>query len=223
VITQTENTEARRYYAGFMTQCQAYKDLLTAAGLPLSVDMAELTDAYRQQLFDGLLKVDKGLKARFDLLRTDEARRKLITDTINLDGHDVLDDATAALQQLEQVYKQIGMPDGGPLHQAVHFISFANLFGLDFGKELDSQTINWGENQHVLEHFEVLAAALTPWLRIVRKTMNSSANMEHAGMLLAEFFTTEGPGLASDKVVVKDKVLHARMKSQKVALHIPKP
>jgi hypothetical protein len=220
MITQVENTEARRYFAGFITQCTTYKSLLTTAGLPVSVDMDVLTGAYRQQLFDGLLKVDKGLKARYELLRTDDARAKLIADTINLDGHDVIDDAAAALQQLARTYQQVQIPGEGPLHRDMPLESFARYHNLDFGQLLDAHTLSWAGNEHVKAYFDNLATALTPWLAIVRKTMKSGATVEDAGQLLGQYFTASIGGLASEQVMVQEKVLYHRMKSQKLDQHI---
>lgn len=224
MITQKENAEARRYFARFMEQCTTYKALLTTAGLPLSVDLPTLRQAYQQQLFDGLLKVDQGLKARYDLLRTDEARTQLVASTINLDGHDVIDDAATALQQMEVVYKQLAIPGSGPLHRDTPLSSFAQYYALDFGRLLDENTLSWAGNEHVKAFFEQMATSLTPWLKIVRSTMKSGASVQDAAMLLADYFAMYTPeGQASDTVLVDEKKLFYRMKSQKLDTHIARP
>ena len=222
MITQVENTEARRYFARFMTQCEAYKTLLTTAGLPVSVDLAQLQAAYRQQLFAGLLKADKGLQARYELLRTDEARQKLVADVINLDGHEAIDTAAAALRQLATTYQQLSIPGEPPLHRNLPLSSFAEYHDLDFGQVLDSYTIDWAGNEHVKAYFDELAQLLTPWLTIVRKTMKSGATMADAALFLPDYFTVSIGGSAGEPVQVNEKVLYHRMQAQKLALHIPK-
>ncbi len=222
MLTPEENARHRAYFAAFMGQCAAYKTLLAEAGLPLSVSVDELTAAYRQQLFDGLLKADKGLQARYDLLRTDEGRQKLIADTINLDGYDVIDEATARLRQLATTWAQLERGGLGVDVPGIPLESFARYYELDLGKLLDDHTLSWEGYEHVLAHFEALAQALTPWARIVRTTIQSGAGMQHVGMALADYFTLNGPGLASDPVQVNVKVLHARMKTQKLDFHLPR-
>ncbi|MBD2769677.1 hypothetical protein IC235_17440 [Hymenobacter sp. BT664] len=224
MLTQAENAEARRNYTYFEDQCTAYKALLATASLPFSTDLDVVTSAYRQQLFDGLLKIDQGLKARYELLRTEEGRQKLVAETINLDGHDVIDEVATSLQQLRATYQRIGLPGNeGYLHQAIHFDSFASMFNLDLGKALDGQTIKWAGNEHVLAYFQQLATFLTGWKTLVAATIKQGASVQDAVMYLPDFFESDLGIMTNEPVRVDEKRLHFRMGQHRLSQNIPRP
>lgn len=125
------------------------------------------------------------------------AQQELITDTIHLDSHEVINDAPTALQQLARTYQRVAIPNSGPLHRDMPLSSFAEYYGLDFGKLIDANMLSWAGNEHVKAYFDNLAVALTPWLSIVRKTMKSGASVDDTGMLLGQFFTAVFGGYAS--------------------------
>lgn len=164
MITQQENQALLAQNADLVTQCTAYKALLTANKLPLSVDLPTLSAAYGRQLFDQLLKVDAGLKARYDLLRTEEGQQKLVADTVNTDGHELLDQLRTAVATLTRLYSYVSFRTGHRLQDTVSLAAFAKSYELNLSRALDAETIDWTGREHVRAYFE----QLTPTLNQVR-------------------------------------------------------
>ncbi|WP_151086816.1 hypothetical protein [Hymenobacter baengnokdamensis] len=187
-LTPEQNQAQLAQNADLIAQCTAYKALLAANKLPLSVDMTELTTAYRQQLFDRLLTVDPGLKARYELLRTEEGRQKLLFDTINTDGHELLDQVRDALAKLTRLYSHVSFGMGHQLHQHQPLATFAKRYTLDLNQALAAHTISWEGKEYVLAYFEGLLPELERVREIFRPLTNIGASMGEVFMALSNFY-----------------------------------
>lgn len=188
MITQTENAAALAQNSAFIAQVAAYKQLLTDHNFPFTVDMQVLATTLRTQLFQKLLAVDKGLKMRWDMLRTDEARIKLITDTIDLNGYDVVDEAQEAVKALETGYNRMYVGELGYMGKQVPFRTFAQVYALDLQALLDSKTFDWTGKQHVLDYFQALGEMLREFRGIGRVVSSTSFSLYDAGAVLPRYF-----------------------------------
>lgn len=83
MLTRTSLEQAAKKLASHLQQY----------GLTPSTDIKGIRKEYKKLLFGRLLEVDPGLKARHDMLRTEEARQKLLEETISLDGYTELQEA----------------------------------------------------------------------------------------------------------------------------------
>lgn len=206
MLTSLQAAAVRQREADFMERCAVYKRLLINLDLPFSVDLPTLDTAYGQQLFEGLLKLDKGLKARYDLLRTDEGRQKLVADTISTAGHEVVDQVGAALKALTSAYRSVSLGHEGWLHSKYDLGQFANWYELDLGKVLDALTIDWGSQAHVLTYFKTLGEELQRLRTMFRPLVDTSGNLDAVLSVVASAYKHRGG--SQEPVEVDELRLH---------------
>ncbi|QIX62283.1 hypothetical protein HER32_14290 [Hymenobacter sp. BT18] len=196
LFTKREVAAAKQTAHGFIKQCEEYRALLQEHELPLSMDINTLTGVLRAQQFAKLLAFDKGLKMRFEMLRTEEAQQKLIADTIDLTGYAIVDELPRRIEGLQRTYSGLMLTTGNrPAMLAREGYSLGQLlsqYGLDFNAWIEANAIDWTGKQHVLEFFRELAKPLTQLRTIYRKTRASDASLQHlVGPQIAGYFTDE--------------------------------
>jgi hypothetical protein len=192
MITAKQNAAAIAGNPEFIRLVTEFKALVAAQGLPLSLDMSMLETAYKTQLFHKLLGVDKGLKMRFEMLKSDEARLKLVADTIDLTGYDVIDTIAEAVKRLETLYKNIWAGSYGSLSSWMSFQQFFDVYGLDLAAALDAYTFDWTGKEFALEYFAQLGQQLEHVRNILRVTMSSHYDLHNACNVLSRFFDGAG-------------------------------
>lgn len=206
MISKAENTATIAANAALIQKVVDYKALLTAQELPFSIDMAVLTTTIRTQLFQKLLSVDKGLKMRWDMLKTDEARLKLITDTIDLNGYEIVEQLDSAVKGLESAYNRIYMPSLGMLYKFMPFAQLAETYELDLQAMLDKRTYDWTGREHALAYFNELAPKLTELRDIFRAGVSTSFTLHDTVSVLSRYYTqdsVEGTVEASEGAVMR--------------------
>lgn len=201
MITKTENAATIAANADFGRLVTDYKALLTAEGLPLSIDVALLTTAYKTLWFQKLLSADKGLKMRFDMLKSQEARLRLIADTIDLTGYDVIDDIAEAVKGLETAYKRVYTRGSGFVKDSVTFAQFAEVYELDLAALLNSFTYDWAGKEHVLAYVQRLGNQVEQLRDILRETVSTHFTLVDTCQVLARFFTPD----SAEGVVMADE------------------
>jgi hypothetical protein len=203
MLTQAENQAARAQAADFLTEATAYKALLAAHKLPLSVDLHQLTDVYRGRLFEQLLAADAGLKARYDMVRTPAGQKQFRTETmatIDLRGHELPKQLQEALNDLEQAYHVVPMPNEV---KRLALSLLASGYGLDLGRYLDERTESWAGKEPALAYFEQLGAALTQWRTVVNSFRGNPSNLSDLLSTLDYFFPSMLPEQGPVKVDAK--------------------
>lgn len=80
---------------------------LTTYGLTPSTDIKAIKKEYKTKLFNQLLEADAGLRLKRDMLRTEEARQKLLEETIDLDGYTELVEAEQLISRYLQDYSSL--------------------------------------------------------------------------------------------------------------------
>ncbi|WP_151088042.1 hypothetical protein [Hymenobacter baengnokdamensis] len=209
MLTPTESAALRQEHADFMQRCTSYKALLTNSGLPFSVDLPTLTTAYGQQLFEQLLTLDKGLKARYDLLRTDEGKQKLLAATIDTAGHEVMDQVSAALTALTQAYQGISLGMSlGWLHNKYSLAQFAQYYELDLARVLEALTIDWTGKEYVLAYFTQIGDELTRLRDLFRPLVGTSAPLGVVFEVLASCYHVQP---TNEPLTVDERHLHQRI------------
>lgn len=208
MLTQSENAALRQKYAAFIAQCTAYTAFLTANKLPFSSDLAELTAAYRRQLFERLLVIDAGLSARYELLRTEEGKEKLISDTVNTDGHELVDQVSQILQALTAAYRHISFSMGHQLEKEIPIARFARAYALDLGRVLDAKTMDWSGSEHVRVYFAQMAPELTRIRDIFRHVTRNDAGLAETFIALAAIYHEDS---TAAPVTVNEHFLYARL------------
>jgi hypothetical protein len=201
MITKTENAATVAVHADFTRLVTEYKALLTAQGLPLSIDVELLKTTLKTQLFQKLLGADKGLKMRFDMLKSQDARLRLVSETVDLAGYDIVDTLAQAVKGLETAYKKIYTQGLGFMWQVVTFAQFADAYELDLAALLDSFTYDWTGKEHVLAYVQGLGAKVEQLRDILRATVGSHYTFADTCHVLGRFFT---PGSA-EGVVIADE------------------
>ncbi|MFD2720602.1 hypothetical protein ACFST9_17915 [Hymenobacter monticola] len=191
MITQAENAATIAANAHFTTLAADYKALLAANDFPLTIDVELIKTTLRTQLFQKLLGADKGLKMRFDMLKSNEARLKLIGDTIDLTGYDIIDDIASAVKELERAYNGVYSRGAGFIKNVVSFTTFADVCELDLGLLLDSKTYDFTGREHVLEYFRELGQHLQQLREILRVAVSSSYTLGDSLHVLGRFYTGE--------------------------------
>ena len=166
-----------------------FKALVAENGLPVSDNIQTLETALRSQLFQKLLAVDKGLKLRWELLKTDEARIKLITDTVNLDGYSQVQEMQIALNTIERLYKQVYANTF--LYDTVPFSIFAEKWEMDLDAVLTSMVFDWTGKEDVLEFFQNLAPSLAKLREVLRAAISTSYTLHATLQLLDGYYTPE--------------------------------
>lgn len=207
MITSQENAATIAANEDFITRVAAYKALLTAEGLPLSIDVELLKTTLRTQLFQKLLSADKGLKMRWDMLKSQDARLKLIADTIDLAGYDIVDAITEAVKGLETAYNRIYVRGvAGSAKNIAPFAQFADVYGLDLGALLDSRTFDWTGKEHVLEYFQELGGKLAQLRTIMRGAVSTSYGLVDVFHVLGRFYadgSNQGDVIAHEGAVMR--------------------
>ncbi len=204
MLTQAENQAARATARNFLTAATAYKAFLAAHELPLSLDTTKLLDIYRGRLFEQLLAADTGLRARYEMARTQEGKQRIQTDTmagISLQGHELPEQLAQEMADLAQAYKTV------PFLNDVPRIELAQLIGydLDYGRYLDQHTMNWAGRELGRAHFEQVAATLTQWRDLVQATSGPAQSLSevitHIIRPLAQQIPRSGPITLDEKKV----------------------
>jgi hypothetical protein len=195
MFTQKEIALALSQARPFCTKCAEFRALLTEHELPLSVDLDKLKDAIRAQLFARLLAVDKGLKMRFEMLRTEEAQHKLVTETIDLAGYTIIDEMSRRIQELQSFWGSVRFRWGAhwlsPEKDGVTLAFLASSYGLDPAAWINSQAYDWTGKAHVLEYFRTLGQQLTQQ-RALQRVKDASATLQGVtSAWLAGFFTQD--------------------------------
>ncbi len=204
MITQTENAATIAANADFIARVADYKALLTAEGLPVSIDVELLKTTLRTQLFQKLLSADKGLKMRWDMLKSQDARLKLIGDTIDLTGYEVVDTIAEAVKGLEMAYKKIYTDATGHVVNHVPFAQFASVYGLDLAPLLDAYTFDWAGKEHVLEYFQALSQHLYQLRDVMRAAVATSYTLGDVLHVLPRFYT---PQSSAGEIVAREGVV----------------
>jgi hypothetical protein len=200
MISTIEKTQILTANAGFIAQVKVYKDLLSANYFPLSVDPEYLKTVLRTQLFDRLCGVDKGLKMRFDMLKTNEAKLKLIAATIDLEGYDIVPQLESAVKELELAYNRIYIGGSTSLHKVVTFAGFADAYELNLATVLETYTYDFTGREHVLRYFAELGAKLVELRDIFRATRSTSYTFVDAARTVSAFYTeAEGNTVVADQ------------------------
>jgi hypothetical protein len=158
-LTQTEYEFELLQHAELIQRCDQYRALCIANQLPQTLDISLLAVSLQAQIFDKLLAVDKGLKARYDVLRSDTARLQLIATTVNLDGYDVVDELTEMGNTIRTLYDEIFLGTA-KLNTSVSIENFDAVRGLDLAKLLQSYVIDWTGKEDVLTYFKSVPALL---------------------------------------------------------------
>ena len=207
MITTQENAATIAANADFTRLVTDYKALLTAEGLPLGIDVELLKTTVRTQLFQKLLSVDKGLKMRWDMLKSQDARLKLIADTIDLTGYDIVDSIAEGVKGLETAYKRIYVNGiGGFVHTWVPFAQFAEVCELDLAALLDSHTYDWAGKEHVLDYFQDLGEKLAQVRTLFRAGIGTHYTLSDVLHVLSRFYTdssNQGEVIAQQGAVMR--------------------
>lgn len=207
MITQTEKTATVAANADFTRLVTEYKALLTAQELPFSIDVDMLRTTVRTQLFQKLLGVDKGLKMRFDMLKSQEARIKLVTDTIDLTGYDAVDAIAEGVKGLETAYNRIFVSGFfARASSVVPFAQFAEVYALDLAAMLDARTFDWAGKEHVLEYFQQLGNKLGQLRTIMQAGVGTHYTLADVLSVLRRFYTdqsSQGEVIAHEGAVMR--------------------
>ncbi|KUG09388.1 hypothetical protein [Solirubrum puertoriconensis] len=207
MLTQQENQQAQTAQRAFIEQCATYRQLLEANELPLSVCVPTLKTAIRNKLFAQLLTVDAGLKMRFEMLRTEEAQEKLVAETINLDGYEVVEQIEKQVAAIKTAFSRIMISAGSGLmmpEREMPLSTFASEFGLNLAAYLDKHTFNWKGNEHVLAYFQKLGKELEMAREMIHSSRDSSASIYQAFGKLADYFKSEshdGPIVPNEHMI----------------------
>ncbi|TGE24767.1 hypothetical protein E5K00_06050 [Hymenobacter aquaticus] len=194
MFTTKEITQAQNEARSFINQCEEFRALLVEHELPMSFDLEKLKGVLRAQLFAKLLAVDKGLKMRFEMLRTEEAQQKLVADTIDLSGYTIVDNLGRLIAQLQQGWSRLQLRRGRwfcqPERDGVSLNTLATAHNLDFNQWLQSREMDWRGKEHVLAYFEELGKTLAQVRALHRATRDSGASLAHTfGPAVANYFT----------------------------------
>ncbi len=189
MISTTEKTVILSDNAPFLAQIKAYKDLLSANYFPVSIDVEYLKTVLRTQLFDRLCGVDKGLKMRFDMFKTNEAKLKLIAATIDLQGYDIVPEVEEAVKGLELAYNRIYIGGSTKLSTVVTFAGFADAYELDLAAVLEAYTYDFTGREHALAYFQNLGTKLHELRDIMRFGRSTHYTLHDAAMVLSNFYT----------------------------------
>lgn len=186
-ITQTENDNALITYSTFIKSCGEYKALLTANELPVSVDISLLKTTLKTILFDKLLSVDKGLKMRYEMTKSDTGKIGLINSTINLEGYDIIPDLETRIKALGKMYWQIGFGVAA-LRNELPMEKFATLHGMDLQKLLLSFVIDWSKNQPVYDLFLNLIPSFQLLHDSFKNAYQTSYQIDHTLTTLLRYY-----------------------------------
>lgn len=203
-ITESECTEVLRRNARFVALCDNYRTLCETNDFPVSVDMKLLATVYRTQLFQQLLAVDKGLKARYEMLRTDAAKLKLITDTIDLSGYDILDTLESEIDLMELAYQQIWV-SSLHLHRNISFSIFCEKTGLNLSTLLTGWVINWEGREHILTYFRELAPLLENMREMHRSIISTGFTLADTLAVIGSTYTQDSQ---RETLVADEKKVH---------------
>lgn len=178
-ITTQEYTNALITNAHFNEMTKAFKLLLTANGLPLSVELPVLKTHYKTQLFEKLLSIDKGLKMRYDMTKSVSGKLALIETTIDLDGYEIFPKLETLIAAMEKLYKMIYLTQWAMLWKSIPFNSFATLHNLDLEIFLQSKIIDWTGKEDIIALFRDLIPALTKLRSLFQATISTSYTIEN--------------------------------------------
>lgn len=186
-LTQLEYDNAIRQHADFIKQCDEYKSILASNGLPISVNIPLLKTTLKTILFDRLLSVDKGLRMRYDMVRSDSGKLALINSTIDLDGYDIIPELETRIKALLRSYNQIYLQFS--LSQCLPFDTFATHHNLDLQKILFSYIIDWSKTEPILELFADLIPVLTKLRSLFQNTYSTHYTLELTLHRLSNFYS----------------------------------
>jgi len=118
-------------------------------GLTPTTDIKAIKKEYKVILFNRLLEVDPGLKLKHEMLRTAEAKQKLLEETINLDGYTELNEAEMLIMFYKREYgNAYGVGPDLPL--VAHGITedlFLTQYGGDIEAALGDKVIDLTEDE----------------------------------------------------------------------------
>ena len=167
-----------------------FKALVAANGLPITSDFNTLTTALKGQLFQKLLAVDKGLKMRFDLLKTDDAKIKLLNETVNLDGYTEVVEMQEELIKIERLYNQLAV-GFLQIHKAIPFKVFVERWEMNVDNVLSAMLFDFSDKEHVLDFINSIIPTLTTLRECFRATFSTDYNLEETLNLLGSMYTSE--------------------------------
>jgi len=221
MITQLEKDTILTQYAGFIQQTIDFKALVATNGLPVTSHLPTLETAFKSQIFQKLLAVDKGLKMRFELLKTDEARVKLIDAHVDIDGYEDVATMRNVLLVLEQQYNRISLGVmHGRLFNLVPFDVFTDHYKMDLEALVSGFVFDWTGKEDVLEYVQGLAPALEQLRTVFRAVHSTSVTLADTLRTVAMYFTDEsntGPIEVKESAVMTNLV---RLLDQHDARHL---
>ncbi|GAB3572928.1 hypothetical protein [Hymenobacter daeguensis] len=189
MITQKENDWIQSIHANYIADVEAYKQALTGYGLPLVATAEALTTAYKAMLFTPLMAADKGLKARWDLTKTQAGQIALINATIDTDGHDEHDQLQASLNGLRTKYGYVLNNTYSVLNKAT-FEQFAEVYQLDLPRVINENTIDLSDKQDIITLFTDLAGTFGKLrnIFIASGNLHTNAGLHEVGDITAQMF-----------------------------------
>ncbi|MBD2716181.1 hypothetical protein KBK19_14155 [Microvirga sp. STR05] len=196
-VNEYNKTIAIPNYIKFNNLCIAYKKLLSDNGFPLTIDISRLTLIYKTALFEKLLSVDKGLKMKFDLLRTDASKIKMISDEIDLDGYDIIDELTDKINELQNLYSRltIGNRWGNTLERYISLQVLVDSHDLNLNPVVESWLIDWKGKERVKEYFENLFTEVDKIRTVFSAFQGGICSTAGALNILAKFGYATGDGI----------------------------
>lgn len=148
MINETRLQEILPYYSVFDKKAEAFKKLLDDNKLSLTIDINTLLFQYKLNLFTDLLKVDKGLKFRYDLLKSDMAKRDLINSSVNLDGYTIVNELKVNITDLNTELERVNNNFRFDKYFAIPTMYvLVNQYTITISKYLQNQLISWNEKQ----------------------------------------------------------------------------
>lgn len=211
MFTQKEAADAKKQERNFIERCEAYRVLLTEQELPLTLDLERLKTELRNQLFAKLLTVDAGLAMRWEMLRSEEAQRKLVLDTVDLTGYEIVPELSKHIQSITAYYSRICFWAESGYHDVARVLTLDRLvsgYDLDLAKWIDEQVFSWKEEEIALLDFfrHELAPQLEKARRIIRASKSSGATLRETLNYMSGFFTDSSQ---SGEIAPKEYTLYS--------------
>lgn len=212
MLTPEQRETAYRQADDFTEACADYRALLATHDLPLTVNLAQLEALYRGRLFDELLQADPGLRARYELARTPDAKQQLRAQTVgslDLRGHELPEQLAQAVAGLEHALLDLlahGWPNDVP---RLSLAQLASSYGLDYGRLLDARTMQWAGKEAAQAYFAQLGQVLTGWRALQRGLGKNVSTLSHTLEQLDTYFPNQLP--AQGPIVADEHKLYAQL------------
>ena len=231
MITKQRYDELLPRYAEFTAAAEAYKQLLQAHDLPFSIDFPTLRFVYKTQLFTKLVGVDKGLKMRYDMLKSGEAKATLVDATIDLTGYDLVDELINGLQLLNQTLNAANMSIRNTDNIAKP--TLADMVGADTAKMVGGElnaanylsrfVIDWtADRSTVLDMIHQYAELLTSLETMLRGTGIKSDSVTDAHRRLADLVNLNDGTATVNELAVYNMLEAAKFRKQSADLQARK-